>query len=155
MLHLPTLLLFGNLFPLNIRHTQFHSPPALSICQIFQDEKCKAQTAHAFLLNPTPFFLVKYQRLLSEFSREVVGGVSLINLVTQQLKSGVIAKMEKLSAGLSHLFMTIFLHNFATFMVIPAITDVTMSALCPGRDECSIAIYLTGFQQAVRTIFYT
>jgi len=56
--------------------------------------------------------------------------------------------MEKLS-GLSHLFMTIFLHNFSTFMVIPAITDVTMSALCPGRDECSLAIYLTGFQQAV------
>ncbi|XWS24544.1 hypothetical protein CRYUN_Cryun28dG0111900 [Craigia yunnanensis] len=55
--------------------------------------------------------------------------------------------MEKLS-GLSHLFMTIFLHNFATFMVIPAITDVTMAALCPGRDECSLAIYLSGFQQA-------
>ncbi|BFG17574.1 hypothetical protein CerSpe_038480 [Prunus speciosa] len=58
--------------------------------------------------------------------------------------------MENLSGGgLSHLFMAIFLHNFATFMVIPAITDVTMSALCPGRDECSIAIYLTGFQQAI------
>ncbi|XP_062164858.1 uncharacterized protein LOC133871418 isoform X3 [Alnus glutinosa] len=56
--------------------------------------------------------------------------------------------MEKFS-GLSHLFMTIFLHNFSTFMVIPAITDVTMSALCPGRDECSLAIYLTGFQQAI------
>ncbi|KAK9946871.1 hypothetical protein M0R45_012314 [Rubus argutus] len=58
--------------------------------------------------------------------------------------------MEKLSTGrLSHLYMTIFLHNFSTFMVIPAITDVTMTALCPGRDECSIAIYLTGFQQAI------
>ncbi|CAL2233000.1 unnamed protein product [Prunus armeniaca] len=58
--------------------------------------------------------------------------------------------MENLSGGgLGHLFMAIFLHNFATFMVIPAITDVTMSALCPGRDECSIAIYLTGFQQAI------
>jgi len=34
-------------------------------------------------------------------------------------------------------------------MVVPAITDVTMAALCPGQDECSIAIYLTGFQQAV------
>ncbi|CAL5384612.1 unnamed protein product [Camellia sinensis] len=34
-------------------------------------------------------------------------------------------------------------------MVIPAITDVTMSALCPGEDECSIAIYLTGIQQAI------
>lgn len=58
--------------------------------------------------------------------------------------------MEKLS-GLRHLFMTVFLFNFATFMVIPAITDVTMAALCPGRDECSIAIYLTGFQQVVYT----
>jgi len=56
--------------------------------------------------------------------------------------------MEKLY-GLSHLFMTVFLHNFAIFMVVPAITDVTMAALCPGQDECSIAIYLTGFQQAV------
>lgn len=45
--------------------------------------------------------------------------------------------------------MTIFLYNFSTFMVIPAITDVTMSALCPGKDECSIAIYLTGFQHAM------
>ncbi|PSS19840.1 Hippocampus abundant transcript 1 protein [Actinidia chinensis var. chinensis] len=56
--------------------------------------------------------------------------------------------MEKLS-GLSHLFMTVFLYNFSTFMVIPAITDVTMSALCPGEDECSLAIYLTGIQQAI------
>ncbi|XP_027902233.1 hippocampus abundant transcript-like protein 1 [Vigna unguiculata] len=56
--------------------------------------------------------------------------------------------MEKLY-GLSHLFMTVFLHNFAIFMVVPAITDVTMAALCPGQDECSIAIYLTGFQQAM------
>ncbi|EOY15142.1 Major facilitator superfamily protein isoform 3 [Theobroma cacao] len=56
--------------------------------------------------------------------------------------------MEKLS-GLRHLFMTIFLHSFATFMVIPAITDVTMAALCPGKEECSVAIYLSGFQQAI------
>ncbi|XP_011003093.1 PREDICTED: uncharacterized protein LOC105109921 [Populus euphratica] len=55
----------------------------------------------------------------------------------------------KTLSGLSHLFITIFLHNFSAFMVIPAITDVTMSALCPGRDECSLAIYLTGFQQAI------
>lgn len=58
--------------------------------------------------------------------------------------------MEKLNMyGLSHLFMTVFLHNLSTFMVQPAITDVTMAALCPGQDECSIAIYLTGFQQAM------
>ncbi|TYJ34825.1 hypothetical protein E1A91_A05G195400v1 [Gossypium mustelinum] len=56
--------------------------------------------------------------------------------------------MGKLS-GLRHLFMTLFLHNFASFMVIPAITDVTMAALCPGRDECSLAIYISGFQQAI------
>ncbi|KAK8623263.1 hypothetical protein V6N13_118151 [Hibiscus sabdariffa] len=56
--------------------------------------------------------------------------------------------MEKMS-GLSHLFMTIFLHSFAAFMVIPAITDVTMAALCPGQDECSIAIYTSGLQQAI------
>ncbi|KAI4336731.1 hypothetical protein L6164_015222 [Bauhinia variegata] len=56
--------------------------------------------------------------------------------------------MDKLY-GLSHLFMTVFLYNFSTFMVIPAITDVTMTALCPGQDQCSIAIYLTGFQQAI------
>ncbi|KAL4300518.1 hypothetical protein HN51_051959 [Arachis hypogaea] len=58
--------------------------------------------------------------------------------------------MDKLYLyGLSHLFMTVFLHNFSTHMVIPAITDVTMAALCPGEDECSLAIYLTGFQQAM------
>lgn len=56
--------------------------------------------------------------------------------------------MEKKS-GLSHLFITIFVHCFSTSMVIPLITDVTMSAVCPGRDECSLAIYLSGFQQAI------
>ncbi|KAH9693561.1 Major facilitator superfamily protein [Citrus sinensis] len=56
--------------------------------------------------------------------------------------------MEKKS-GVSHLFITIFVHCFSTSMVAPAITDVTMSAVCPGRDECSLAIYLSGFQQAV------
>ncbi|PIN01374.1 putative transporter ADD1 (major facilitator superfamily) [Handroanthus impetiginosus] len=51
--------------------------------------------------------------------------------------------------GLSHLFMTVFLYCFANFMVVPAITDVTMAAICPGEDECSLAIYLTGAQQAI------
>ncbi|CAI0382414.1 unnamed protein product [Linum tenue] len=51
--------------------------------------------------------------------------------------------------NLGHLFMTIFLNNFSSFMVLPAITDVTMAALCPGQDECSFAIYLSGFQQAI------
>ncbi|KAK2660800.1 hypothetical protein Ddye_007333 [Dipteronia dyeriana] len=57
--------------------------------------------------------------------------------------------MKITTSGMSHLFMTIFLHHFSTFMVLPAITDVTMSAICPGEDECSLAIYLTGFQQAI------
>ncbi|EXB81500.1 Hippocampus abundant transcript 1 protein [Morus notabilis] len=57
--------------------------------------------------------------------------------------------MERKLYGLGHLFMSIFLHTYSTFMVVPAITDVTMSALCPGKDECSLAIYLTGFQQVI------
>ncbi|GAB2289262.1 hypothetical protein Dimus_023567 [Dionaea muscipula] len=57
-----------------------------------------------------------------------------------------------LSPGLSHLFMTVFLSTFAAFMVLPAITDVTMAALCPGQDECSLAIYLTGILQAITGI---
>ncbi|GLT53810.1 hypothetical protein SLA2020_270550 [Shorea laevis] len=56
--------------------------------------------------------------------------------------------MEKLK-GLRHLFVTVFLSSFANFTVVPAITDVTMLALCPGQDECSLAIYLTGSQQAI------
>ncbi|KAG9149030.1 hypothetical protein Leryth_010645 [Lithospermum erythrorhizon] len=61
--------------------------------------------------------------------------------------------MEKIGStklyGLGHLFMTSFLGCFFSSMVIPAITDVTLAALCPGEDECSLAIYLTGVQQAV------
>ncbi|KAK7283436.1 hypothetical protein RIF29_12952 [Crotalaria pallida] len=57
--------------------------------------------------------------------------------------------MDQKLYGLSHIFMTIFLHNLSSYMVLPAITDVTMAALCPGKDECSLAIYLTGFQQAM------
>ncbi|KAK3157045.1 hypothetical protein QOZ80_2AG0115470 [Eleusine coracana subsp. coracana] len=56
--------------------------------------------------------------------------------------------MEEL-AELGHLLVFAFLFSFASFMVAPVITDVTMEALCPGRDECSLAIYLTGLQQAV------
>lgn len=57
--------------------------------------------------------------------------------------------MEEGIGGLRHLYMTVFLSGFASLMVIPAITDITMLALCPGQDECSLAIYLSGFQQAV------
>ncbi|XP_011628920.1 tetracycline resistance protein, class A isoform X2 [Amborella trichopoda] len=51
--------------------------------------------------------------------------------------------------GLGHLFVSVFLYYFASFMVIPVITDVTMAAVCPGRDECSAVIYLTGLQQVM------
>ncbi|KAJ6386121.1 hypothetical protein OIU77_029146 [Salix suchowensis] len=56
--------------------------------------------------------------------------------------------MEKFRE-LIHLFVAVFLSTFATLIVIPAITDVTMMAVCPGQDECSLAIYLSGFQQAI------
>ncbi|CAN4123038.1 unnamed protein product [Withania somnifera] len=51
--------------------------------------------------------------------------------------------------GLSHLFMTVFLSCFSSFMVIPPMIDITLSAICPGQDECSLAIYLTGVQQVI------
>ncbi|KFK32943.1 hypothetical protein AALP_AA6G309500 [Arabis alpina] len=51
--------------------------------------------------------------------------------------------------GLGHLFMTIFLYGFSAFISAPVITDVSMAALCPGKDECSLAIYLSGLQQAI------
>ncbi|KAK6159607.1 hypothetical protein DH2020_006921 [Rehmannia glutinosa] len=53
---------------------------------------------------------------------------------------------------LSHLFVTVFLSNFSELMMSPAIPDVTLAAVCPGKDECSAAIYLTGFQQAIAGI---
>lgn len=56
--------------------------------------------------------------------------------------------MDKLS-DLKHLFVTVFLANFALNVIPPAITDITVGALCPSQDECSLAIYLSGFQQAI------
>ncbi|KAJ4777822.1 Major facilitator superfamily protein [Rhynchospora pubera] len=56
-------------------------------------------------------------------------------------------KMKELGE-LVHLFVSAFLFHFAAYMIIPATTDITMEALCPGQDACSLAIYLTGFQQA-------
>ncbi|KAK6784421.1 hypothetical protein RDI58_017876 [Solanum bulbocastanum] len=35
------------------------------------------------------------------------------------------------------------------FVATPAMPDVTMTLLCPAQDECSLAIYLSGFQQAI------
>ncbi|KAK2405508.1 Major facilitator superfamily protein [Trifolium repens] len=42
-----------------------------------------------------------------------------------------------------------FLAGIGAVIAIPSITDVTMAALCPGQDQCSLAIYLTGFQHAM------
>ncbi|KAK8263388.1 hypothetical protein V6Z12_D12G039500 [Gossypium hirsutum] len=57
--------------------------------------------------------------------------------------------MEKKVRGLRHLMVTVFLSGMGNFIVIPGITDVTMFALCPATDECSLAIYLSAFQQAM------
>ncbi|PIN09491.1 putative transporter ADD1 (major facilitator superfamily) [Handroanthus impetiginosus] len=50
---------------------------------------------------------------------------------------------------LSHLFVTLLLYYFCDLMVNPKIPDVTLAAVCPGEEECSAAIYLSGFQQAI------
>ncbi|KAL1188526.1 hypothetical protein V5N11_005952 [Cardamine amara subsp. amara] len=56
--------------------------------------------------------------------------------------------MEDEIAGLRHLLTTVFLSGFAGFMVAPVMTDVTVAAVCSGPDDsCSLAVYLTGFQQ--------
>lgn len=60
----------------------------------------------------------------------------------------VLEGMDKFG-GLKHLFVTIFMSQLAIFVVTPAMPDVTMMLLCPAQDECSLAIYLSGFQQAV------
>lgn len=58
-------------------------------------------------------------------------------------------KMKETAADLGHLLVFAFLFCVGAFMVAPVITDVTMAALCPGQDQCSLAIYLTGLQQAI------
>ncbi|CAH8373146.1 unnamed protein product [Eruca vesicaria subsp. sativa] len=56
--------------------------------------------------------------------------------------------MEDGFVGLRHILATVFLSGFAGFMEVPVITDVTVTAVCSGPDElCSLAVYLTGFQQ--------
>ncbi|XP_051131325.1 uncharacterized protein LOC127251605 [Andrographis paniculata] len=50
---------------------------------------------------------------------------------------------------MSHLFVVVFLSDFSTYVVNPAINDVFVDAVCAGKDECSLALYLTGFQQAI------
>ncbi|KAL0684480.1 hypothetical protein Bca4012_051328 [Brassica carinata] len=73
------------------------------------------------------------------------------NWLSSLVAKGHLLTMEETTTfqGLRHLFMTVFLHGFSAFIVVPVITDVSMAALCPGKDECSLAIYLSGFQQAI------
>ncbi|XP_022943320.1 uncharacterized protein LOC111448122 isoform X3 [Cucurbita moschata] len=56
--------------------------------------------------------------------------------------------MEKMMS-LNHLFVTTFIGSLSMFMVIPTIVDLTMEFVCPHQDHCSIAIYLSGVQQAI------
>ncbi|XP_018485913.1 uncharacterized protein LOC108856576 isoform X2 [Raphanus sativus] len=56
--------------------------------------------------------------------------------------------MEDGFVGLRHMLTIVFLSGFAGFMEAPVITDVTVSAVCSRPDDsCSLAVYLTGFQQ--------
>lgn len=104
---------------------------------------------------PTPHYPLYIQKPVA-FSVRHFGWLLLTHNILTALSNFVVSiernrgrqKMDKFY-GLGHLFVMVFLHNFSAFMVVPAITDVTMAALCPGQDECSLAIYLTGFQQAV------
>uniref|UniRef100_A0A1J3HL08 Hippocampus abundant transcript 1 protein n=2 Tax=Noccaea caerulescens TaxID=107243 RepID=A0A1J3HL08_NOCCA len=58
--------------------------------------------------------------------------------------------MEDGFGGLRHMLTIVFLSGSAGFMVAPVITDVTVAAVCSGPDDsCSLAVYLTGFQQVV------
>ncbi|KAM7252935.1 hypothetical protein ACFE04_025553 [Oxalis oulophora] len=56
---------------------------------------------------------------------------------------------EKKLSAVRHLYFSFFLFHYSALMVIPAITDITMTAICPAQLECSLAIYLSGLQQAV------
>jgi hypothetical protein len=60
--------------------------------------------------------------------------------------------MKEAAAELVHLLVFAFLFCLGAYMVTPVITDLTMAVLCPGKDQCSLAVYLTGLQQAVRTL---
>ncbi|KAJ0254390.1 Major facilitator superfamily protein [Hirschfeldia incana] len=56
--------------------------------------------------------------------------------------------MEDGFVGMRHMLAIVFLSGFSGFMETPVITDVTVAAVCSSPDEsCSLAVYLTGFQQ--------
>ncbi|XP_015942161.1 uncharacterized protein LOC107467549 [Arachis duranensis] len=51
--------------------------------------------------------------------------------------------------GLRHLLVTIFLTGLGGVVTMPVMTDISIAALCPGQDQCSLAIYLSGFSQVM------
>ncbi|KAF8105270.1 hypothetical protein N665_0160s0006 [Sinapis alba] len=56
--------------------------------------------------------------------------------------------MEDGFVGMRHMLTIVFLSGFAGFMEGPVIIDVTVAAVCSSPDDsCSLAVYLTGFQQ--------
>uniref|UniRef100_M4CCT1 Uncharacterized protein n=2 Tax=Brassica TaxID=3705 RepID=M4CCT1_BRACM len=58
--------------------------------------------------------------------------------------------MEDGFVGMRHMLTIVFLSGFAGFMEGPVITDVTVAAVCSSPDDaCSLAVYLTGFQQVI------
>ena len=68
---------------------------------------------------------------------------------------GLLVVMEDGFVGLRHMLTIVFLSGFAGFMEAPVITDVTVAAVCSRPDDsCSLAVYLTGFQQVVHTFAY-
>ncbi|MED6179835.1 hypothetical protein PIB30_004475 [Stylosanthes scabra] len=51
--------------------------------------------------------------------------------------------------GLIHLLVTVFLTTLGGVITMPVMTDISIAALCPGKDQCSLAIYLSGFSQVM------
>lgn len=78
------------------------------------------------------------------------------NIVKVEVRRVDRKKMEGYRLGeLRHMLTTVFLSGFAESLVRPAMTDVTVAAVCSGvNDSCSLAIYLTGVQQVVTTYMY-
>ena len=108
-----------------------------------------------------PINIRSFSSVLCASSSEVKRASRVLTLKKKATPRGLyIARFSEKKKGMEkfteliHLFVTVFLSTFASLMVLPAVTDVTMAAVCPGQDECSLAIYLTGFQQAVRYSLY-
>jgi hypothetical protein len=105
------------------------------------------------MCNPPRHSSLIYTQQLEEEGRVWEGRAEEAGEPSSEVSDWLV-KQNKLSKSgdmeeLGHLLVFAFLFFFSSYMVAPVITDVTMEALCPGQDECSLAIYLTGLQQAV------